>query len=354
MPVKKPKKTVTNWSNGPFQFNPSTDILENYGNPLSGHTVTIVHPKSGTSIVSLLLEQITYNITADWTGNGGTFSKLAGDLDSYVNGVINTGVGFNWVGSATRKYYNGGSTIAVNVKIRLVEGDFLDKLRIASINGKLTSRTPVVTQMAHLNAMALPSIIAKFDEIASMVKSFREATQEEGDSDSTAAEENTDAEDDPNDETKIKEKNNTVRNNLIALGGKAVDTGEAVFAGATETLENTDFTVANNPGTVRLYVGNWFNITEGVVTSITFTPSRELTINGPLYCDVQLQIETRENPFIGKNGDGQLTMGTASLSVFQPGELPPASQDFTTPVAVEDTASAQQQQAQANKTEEKQ
>lgn len=332
--ISKQNPTHTNWSQGPFSYQYVTADGKVDGDKtaqrkaviLNQHTVTLLSDKYGFSIKALLLEQINYNIYASWNGSGGAASQLAGTMEGGFNEAINSGLGTTWTGYSTRKFYNGGSQISVSAKIRLYDGTASDLLQLPMFgqvnkgdwsSQSYTQGMSVVQQIALLSSLALPSIAAslKAEEIAAAVtdigkKVLGETVSEAVEGFASAA-------------VKTAEKGYaTVKAGLESTGPnmkKAVSTadyaGSRIFSGVADEFSKIRFDLADNPGTVKLFVGNWFAIQDGVVSSISFAPSREMTLSGPLYCDVTLTIDTRENPSVVKADTGGLNMGPVEYTV---------------------------------------
>lgn len=274
----------TNWGLGPYTSTNNVD--------LDGHLVTIQSDKfPSLIIIAFLLEQVNYNITATWSQNDDAISKIAVAADSYINSTINSGNSFTSTGFATRKFYKGGSNIAMSVKIRLVEYDKLNRLRsypIFNFENVSSEDLSVPAQMQYLQMMALPSVITSL--ASSDIKLNGTTSPEKVEMNLAPAQPSDGAE----------------GGSLISIAGKVKDfagsTAKATISGIKDTLSTADLTLANNPGTINLNVGGWLTINEAIITSIQLSPSYQMTRRGPLYCDVTLSIETRENPSVDRDG----------------------------------------------------
>lgn len=304
------KGQTTNWGIGPFSWEGPSKMPDAIADlkfdMMKGYVVNLKSKVLGFTIEAILLEQIGFNISAQWGGNSDSISKIAGNLSSYVNEPVNSGKGFTWTGFATRRFYTGGSNISITVKMRLIESDCQEQLQFprqsesVSEDPAFTPGLTVVQQLTQILSLALPRVEAEvtMEDVKNTLSDVLAKI--------------------PGLESLTDWLANKARDVVDTLAAKTGDIGAAVknvVAGAKETLASADFQQSRDPGNVEVAVGDWFFINDGIVTGIQVQPSKQMTINGPLYCDVSLTIETRENPYLSK-GSGVPEQGKLSFNSF--------------------------------------
>jgi len=309
----------TNWSIGPSAWQGSeTKVNNEYENAsyiTKGFTCTVASSKQKTVIQCLLLEQINFGLSANWGANSDSISKIAGAADQFVNNVFNTGHSTQWAGFATRRFYTGGSEFSITLKVRVVDGNVQDSLlfprfgisskdsnndKSEAVELKENFGLSTIEQMTYFAALALPSVEAEFN-LNDLAK-FAGMADKDSSPDKSVQNLKSDAQ---KTDSKV---------------GNAVS---AVLNTVTDYFNEYDLTIAKDPGTVYVNVGDWFLIKEGVVTNVQFQPSKQMTMNGPLFCDITMTINCRENPYYA--GDGAaLEFGTFGFnSYYERGSLVP-------------------------------
>ena len=250
------------------------------------------------SISGYMTTKITYSLTANWDKVDGIVSGIAGNISEGL-GIGNTkgGVSAKAAGYATRKYYSGGTDFSIDVGFRL----FDSMSGSSSTKEKFNPGATVQNGVSFINMLMIPSNIASVSatDITDTVSKIAEDVRAK---DAKEAEKNAAVKADDNYEAKVKL--DDAKKELDSYGpiGKAItDSATAVMQALEMDVEATNLRLTKAPTSCLIKIGNWMVITEAIIENATFDFSEELTPKGPLYCDVNLKISTRENLILVKD-----------------------------------------------------
>ncbi len=236
----------------------------------------------------LMTNNISYSLTANWEVSNNQVSSMiqkgydvvAGSITGFtrLGGIEGTSAGY-----ATRKVYKGGTDVSLTINFRLFDAN--TNLRSENDTGIDTS-TSVLDGVAWINTIMIPT-----NKAAITIKAFEDFTNKIAEGRQTAEE----AAEATKREEVAKKQLKEIEDNLSSLGDAAKATFNVLEGNAAAELKAFSFNLTASPPPIKIEIGNWLRIKEGVVTNASFNFSDKMNKKGPLFCDVALQISTREN-----------------------------------------------------------
>lgn len=265
--------------------------------------ITLIIPTDNDNefinVKGILKEAISFNVDATWSTLG-----LEGVIDNIMSSnpilagidtvldVTNlaSGRSFTNTGLFSKLFYKNSGRLSLSPSFRVFD----------------SNNTGICTAMAiYLTSLCIPSIntsdksqsfdLSPVGEIGLKVaKKFIEASE-------TAAN-SVDEEGNPD----------IVRR---AFAGPAKQLGGSIAKGTKEIGESNAYW-SNAPSSIGIKIGNWLDVIDVVVTNVSVNFSYECSYAGPLWVDVSLKCETRENLAYDENGDiPRLRMNSTSKRV---------------------------------------
>jgi hypothetical protein len=247
----------------------------------------------GYAVVGYLNNEVSYGISAGWQTNDGMISKISKGINSMINVAGPNDVAAGAAGYATRKFYKGeGSDFKMSLTFKVYAPS---SMQTTGIRGSLA------TELFKLKRMVLPttnSVIETADipiikESADAAKTVGAALQDprrtmtaDGATGTTPVE--------------LEKEDQTAQAiaRAQALGsnlGEGAQVVGGIIASVASNISSADITISNAPEPVMVSIGEWLVIPEAIVTDINFTYSKTVNKAGPVWCDIQLSLESREN-----------------------------------------------------------
>jgi hypothetical protein len=249
--------------------------------------------RNDEAITGFMTNEVSYGIKATWAPNDGMISKMSKSITALMNigGPSSTGAGAS--GYATRKFYDSsGADLTMSINLRIYAASSLQtsgfKSSLAQQLLKL-KRLVLPTTAATIEAASIP-IIKESAEAAKLVGSALINPRKQLNVDGATSTKPKELEKEDLSKEAVKK--------ARAYGTKFGPAGAVIggmIAQKGENLGEMDITISNAPEPIMISIGEWLFIPEAVVTDIHFTYSKTVNSVGPMWCDIQMSITSREN-----------------------------------------------------------
>jgi len=307
-------------SRSQWSRNFGVDGLDSDGSNLANYIVRISrddakdkngHIWGNQFITALMMNNISYNLSANWSVSNNQVSSMVQGVASGMLGAVAQfgGVELGSAGYTTRKIYKGGTDMSLGINIRLF--DSTSNFTARSSDNSAETIDPNLTVMdgvKWINSIMLP--LNKISLNLEMIDNFTSLQVEgkETDKEKTESAKKQEAA-----KKKIVEQRDNLSN---ALGGdEMLDTIDTITEHFSNELKSAEFNLTSTPPPVSILIGKWLYIDRAVITDASFNFSTEMTANGPLYCDVTLQVSTQENLML-LSDEGKETTDINRLKLF--------------------------------------
>jgi len=255
-----------------------------------------------TALTGMLNNNISYNLSADWSTSNNQVSSIAQGFSSGIMGTVagmgrQAGVELGSAGYVTRKIYKGGTDLSISVSMRL----FDSTTNLNDDENTFTNPSAsVIDGVKWINSIMIPANKAELtiDEMEKMT------TQLAGDQQSDE-EKVESAEAERAGQDRINNTRDAVSS--TTAGAKVLSVYDTMKGNLNTELGAFGVNLTASPPPIRVYIGKWFYIKEAIVTDASFNFSSEMSTKGPLYCDVTLTISTRENLMLVNDVNDELT-----------------------------------------------
>lgn len=281
---------------------------------------TLVDLGPGT-LLGMMLGNVSYTLNAGWSTSDNMVSSTMQGLQQGIMGTVGglgrqAGVETNSAGFVTRKVYRGGTDIGISIKLRLFDST-TNLTRETNDNGKvsMSPQMSVMDGVNFINSIMVPCNLATLDikdldnfatQIESNQRNNSGKTEAElAEQDAVAAKKEEMAE-------KEIQSNKDALATQLPQAAKILNT---VMAGIDTDLNEFKLNLTASPPPIRIQIGQWFVMNQGVVTSASFDFSKEMSAKGPLYCDVTLQVTTRENIMLVSDKNNNVS-GLNNIKLF--------------------------------------
>jgi hypothetical protein len=245
-------------------------------------------------IEGYLKEPLNFDLNAQWEKKDSFVSSLlSSDIANTVLGFTEkVGLGASHAGYVTRKYYTGGTDIQFNLN-----------MRITDVNGK----GEVINAVGKLAGLMLPSQLVD----ARISEMFPTQTQQ------------------------LVQAGEELEGKLATGTGIGSAIGQTgVISTAIDEATSAGITATQSPTPVAVYIGEYILHTDMVITGCNVTFSKDLVeirkvtdetetdgpgtnpeyYSAPLYVDINLQVQSRENLYLKK--DENEAKGTRINSMY--------------------------------------